>query len=244
MNKNNAVIFKGGKDGIIMILDEAAGFKTIKEVLTDKIRDAYSFFGDAKTAITFKGKELNEAQMMELINIITTETDLTISFVEDMTGPIEISRPVATQNMGHIVPAPRPDIEEIVLLSKMPRMGRKTVHDEDSSTKLIRGNLRSGKGVEHKGSVFLMGDVNAGAEISATGNIIVFGAIKGKVHAGCEGDISCIIAALTMQPIQLRIADKITYFTPEMIKENSKKIDPSYAYIEGEQIYINAVFDK
>ena len=228
MNKNNAVIFKGGKNGIIMILDEHVDFETIKEVLTSKIRDAYDFFGDAKTAIAFQGKELTEAQTLELIGIITTETDLAISFVEDLTGEMEVLRPKRT-------PLP-----EMISLPALTRKAKEAAQDA-GTVKLIRSNLRSGAGIEHKGSVFLVGDVNAGAEISATGSIIVFGAIKGKVHAGCEGDTSCIVAALTMQPIQLRIANKITYYTPEMIKKNRKKLDPSYAFIEDEQICIEAL---
>ncbi|MCL2170886.1 MAG: septum site-determining protein MinC [Defluviitaleaceae bacterium] len=227
MNRDNAVIFKGGKHGIIIVIDKSADFVTIKKVLTAKIRDAYNFFGDAKTAITFKGRELSAVQLDELIGIITTETDLSISFIQDDSG-----------EQGMVI---KPDSKELPSPKPPLRLGNRVIDPQNEGTKLSRGNLRNGMSIEHEGSVFLIGDVHAGAEIRATGNVIVFGAIKGKVHAGCEGDASCIIAALTMQAIQLRIADKITYIDPKMIKANNNKIDPSYVYIEGEEVHISTM---
>ena len=37
-----------------------------------------------------------------------------------------------------------------------------------------------------------MGDVNAGAEIVADGNVIVWGRVRGMIHAGAKGDRSAI----------------------------------------------------
>ena len=56
-----------------------------------------------------------------------------------------------------------------------------------------RGTLRSGQVITSESSV----------------TIIILGALKGNVHAGCTGDRSCFVFALDMQPIQIQIGDLI-----------------------------------
>lgn len=80
----------------------------------------------------------------------------------------------------------------------------------EGKTKFFRGTMRSGNSINFKGNVVVMGDVNPGAEVIATGNIIVTGMIKGTVHAGCKGNKNAIVSAHGIYPTQLRIADLIT----------------------------------
>ncbi len=74
----------------------------------------------------------------------------------------------------------------------------------------INKTLRSGKRVEFPGHVVVMGDVNAGAEIVAEGNVIVWGRVRGMIHAGAKGDRSASICALDLSATQLRIADEVS----------------------------------
>ena len=62
-------------------------------------------------------------------------------------------------------------------------------------TKFHRGSLRNGQKIEFDGSVVVVGDVNPGAEIKATGNIIVLGQLKGMAHAGCKGMTDAFVTA-------------------------------------------------
>jgi septum site-determining protein MinC len=57
--------------------------------------------------------------------------------------------------------------------------------------------------------VVVIGDINPGAEIIAKGDIIVWGRLRGVVHAGADGDESAMVCALDLSPTQLRIAGKI-----------------------------------
>ncbi|WP_422444565.1 septum site-determining protein MinC [Thermoanaerobacterium sp. DL9XJH110] len=75
---------------------------------------------------------------------------------------------------------------------------------------LLKRTLRSGQKVTYKGTVVVLGDVNPGSEIVATGDILVMGALRGLAHAGARGDKSAIVAAFKLQPTQLRIADVIS----------------------------------
>ena len=40
----------------------------------------------------------------------------------------------------------------------------------------------------------------------ATGDVVVFGRLRGIVHAGFRGEAGAVVASLAMEPIQLRIA--------------------------------------
>jgi septum site-determining protein MinC len=74
----------------------------------------------------------------------------------------------------------------------------------------IDHTLRSGRTVRTNGNVIVYGDVNPGAEIVAGGSIIIWGKLRGTVHAGANGDETAIVCALDLAPTQLRIAGYIT----------------------------------
>jgi len=217
MTKDNTVIFKGGKSGIIIFLNDDASFKDICIALRRKIREASKFFEGAATSIAFKGKQLEELQILELLEIINSETDLSITFVEDLTGSDSIA----------VAPAPA------------------TNPAEPPTTYFHKGNLRNGQAIIQTGSVVVMGDVNAGAEVAATGNIIVMGIIRGLVAAGTDGDTSAFISAFSIQPHQfLSIAGNKVHFTKEMLAENKNdrgKTDPEYAFIKNGMIHIDSI---
>ncbi len=69
-----------------------------------------------------------------------------------------------------------------------------------------RGTLRGGQSLQFVGDLVIVGDVNPGAEIAASGDIIVFGALRGVAHAGAQGLESARVVALDLDPTQLRIA--------------------------------------
>jgi septum site-determining protein MinC len=75
---------------------------------------------------------------------------------------------------------------------------------------VLRETLRSGRAVRHGGPVIVIGDVNPGAELIAGGDVVVWGKLRGLVHAGAAGNPEAVVCALDLNPTQLRIADKIT----------------------------------
>jgi septum site-determining protein MinC len=66
--------------------------------------------------------------------------------------------------------------------------------------------LRGGQVLHHSGNIVVVGDVNPGAELIATGDVLVFGRLAGIAHAGAQGDANARIYALDLAPTQLRIA--------------------------------------
>jgi septum site-determining protein MinC len=55
-----------------------------------------------------------------------------------------------------------------------------------------------------------MGDVNPGAEVIAEGSVIVWGRVRGVIHAGAKGNRNAVICALDLSASQLRIANEIS----------------------------------
>lgn len=68
------------------------------------------------------------------------------------------------------------------------------------------GTLRGGQSLQQVGNIAIVGDVNPGAELLATGDILVFGSLRGVAHAGAQGDANARIYALDLSATQLRIA--------------------------------------
>ncbi|WP_407269599.1 septum site-determining protein MinC [Radiobacillus sp. PE A8.2] len=81
---------------------------------------------------------------------------------------------------------------------------------QESDIKVISKIVRSGQVIEVQGDMLLIGDVNPGGKISASGNIFVLGSLRGIAHAGIYGDRESVIVAAYMMPNQLRIADSIS----------------------------------
>jgi septum site-determining protein MinC len=93
--------------------------------------------------------------------------------------------------------------------------------------------VRSGVEIRHPGTIVILGDLNPGGAAIASGDIFVWGRLRGVAHAGASGNRNCRIMALQMEPTQLRIADavarapgtppaqfypEVAYVTPEGIR--------------------------
>lgn len=80
----------------------------------------------------------------------------------------------------------------------------------EAPIQLVKSIVRSGQVLQVEGNLLLMGDVNPGGTVCATGDIYVMGSLRGMAHAGLEGNEKAIITASHMKPTQLRIAQIIS----------------------------------
>jgi septum site-determining protein MinC len=80
--EDNIVLFKGKKEGIFIILDAKVEFEQLKEVFSTKIIEAKKFFGEVKTSIIFQGRKLSDDEEQQLLDVISKQSNLNISFVE------------------------------------------------------------------------------------------------------------------------------------------------------------------
>jgi septum site-determining protein MinC len=103
----------------------------------------------------------------------------------------------------------------------------------------LETTLRSGTEICHPGSVIIVGDLNPGSSIVADGDIVVWGRLRGTVHAGAQGNRRCRIMALQMEATQLRIADQIARAPKPPVESY-----PEVAYVTPEGIRLTRAIMK
>ena len=96
------------------------------------------------------------------------------------------------------------------------------------------GTLRGGQALHHDGNIVVVGDVNPGTELVATGDVVVFGRLLGVAHAGAQGDSKARVYALHLDATQLRIATCIA--ANEGQREATA--EPEVAFVRDNRIVI------
>ena len=96
------------------------------------------------------------------------------------------------------------------------------------------GTVRGGQALHHVGNVVVVGDVNPGAELIASGDILVFGRLAGVAHAGAQGDEQARVHALDLDATQLRIAT----FIAAGDRERAGAVRPEVALVRDARITI------
>ena len=189
------------KDEIVIKLSENATQEQIVEGLKKKLTELKKLYKDEKTPIKVTGKILKNKAIDEIQDLIKSKIDVEIEF----------------------------DSPKGLGLSNIKRTFEKEI--AISETKFHRGSLRSGQRLETEGSLVILGDVNSGAEVIASDNIVVLGALRGLAHAGAKGNKQAIIAAGLFDAVQVRIAN--------VVKEINRAEEPLH-----KQTYISIVDGK
>lgn len=189
------------KNQVIIKIDENAEHRDVISELKKKIIELKNLYKDDKTPILITGKILKNKEMDEIQNFIKRFIKVQIEF----------------------------DSPKVLGLHGI----KKTFYKEvaTSETKFHKGSIRSGQKIEFEGSLVIIGDVNAGAEVIAGENIVVLGNLRGLAHAGAKGNKDAVIEASEIDAVQIRIADKVK----EIEREEGEihKIKTS-AYINNE----------
>jgi septum site-determining protein MinC len=157
---------------------------------------------------------------------VATDTDITNSVIIDTTA----DRIVMIES--------EPDEEQSVVVAASDA-GTQTPNKQGvPATLYLRQNLRSGQAISCPGNLVLIGDVNAGAEVTAGGDITVWGALRGIAHAGLGGNSEAEIRALKLDPIQIRIGNAIARSPDHSLVKESIVSGPETARLADGQIRI------
>ncbi len=209
---DDSITLKGIKDGLLVTIKPGGKWSERMKRLAALIDGQGNFFRGARVMLSVGARnlgqrELQSAQKMlakrdvALIGVLsesmnTTGAALKLGLRVDLGAADMVTSPVA-----QVAPLPH----------KPPR-----IDPEERGTHgvLLRRTLRNGRTVHSDGHVVVLGDVNAGAVIVAEGDVIVWGRLRGVVHAGAGGDEAAVVCALYLAPTQLRIAGYIS-ISPE-----------------------------
>lgn len=208
---------KGIKNGLLIEL-KSGDWEEQENALFTHIDDNLTFFKGAKLVLDLGDRKLKSPQLSSLRGDLS---DREIKLKAVLSSSLVTER--AAQDLGL----------EIKIDQSSHRVEKTAIDsmlDGDEAVFLAR-TLRSGHKVKYPGHIVVLGDVNPGAELIAGGNIIVWGRLRGVVHAGAGGDAESVVCALDLSPTQLRIADKISVSPPRKGKPK-----PEVAYLENGQV--------
>jgi septum site-determining protein MinC len=215
----NSVTFKGTVNGLTIILKQDATFEEVVSSMRTKIDNAGKFFKGARLAVKYRGRVLNELEKTELYNLLISESGAQIiSFDEEIVE----TKPQLNSNKNER----NNQIKKYMFFKGI----------DEGQTKFYRGTVRSGQLITFDGNLVVLGDVNPGGVIEATGNVVVMGTLRGVVHAGSDGNKDAIVAALCLNPTQLRIGDIITR-SPDEKSANANFI-PELAYVKDDKLFV------
>ncbi len=203
------VNIKGIREGLLVEVDEG-DWNEAKSALLAKMAERASFIQGARISLDVGDHQLNAAELGKLRDLLS---DMGISMFAVLSkSPITET---SAQALGLGTRIFNPADRVVSRPSKPVNPGEEGL--------FIRRTLRSGMRIEFPGHVTVIGDVNPGSEIVAGGSIIIWGRLRGTVHAGAEGDTDAWICALSLTPTQLRIAGQIA-IPPEQIGESRPEI--------------------
>lgn len=203
-------------------LDDKVPLNQLRVELHGYLSESKERFRGGRVALNLGSRLLAIPEIEELKNMLTEEFDLSLVGLwcgENLLNALLQNRPDLN------VPSPQGELQ-----GHQHRL-------VDQETLLLRGTCRSGMTIYNSGNVVVIGDVNPGAEITAKGDILVFGRLRGIAHAGMGRDDNATVIALSLEADQLRIGPHI-YINPNPKTKKHPRTLPSRVMIKEGKISI------
>lgn len=211
------IAIKGTSNGLVITIGSGV-WQGLVEELDSQLGQKAAFFKGGRVALRVGPRQLTRTQL-ELVGETLNQHNVTLWAVE-------------SDDQGTQQAAVQLSLETTVTPSK-PRTSQSRDTKNNGDSLVIRRTLRSGQILNHPGHVVIIGDVNPGAEIQAGGDVIVWGRLRGSVHAGVKSGSKAIVCALQLSPMQLRIG---THITLSPADDGSREITPEIASVQDGQI--------
>ena len=190
-----AIRIKGMRDGLLVSLPPAEWDEQSSALLA-QIDSQQTFFQGARLALDVGSQVIKVNEMVQLRDRLS-ERNVSLWAVISESGVTEHT----AQLLGLATRVSKPRPEEQQSLDAGPISQETALY--------VNRTVRSGTRVEFPGSVVVLGDVNPGAELVVQGSIIIWGRLRGAVHAGSDGDADAVVCALEIAPMRLQIADQV-----------------------------------
>jgi septum site-determining protein MinC len=201
MTTKSKLQIKGIRDGLLITFTEGE-WPELRSALFEHLEQQADFLKGARLALDVGNHILRAA---ELGNLRDSLSDRGVSLWAVLSSSPMTEQTAQTLGMATRIAKPRPE-RSVISREASRQTGEEAV--------LVKRTLRSGFSLQHTGHIVVLGDVNPGAEIIAGGNVLVWGRLRGTVHAGAEGNEEAVVCALDLSPTQLRIAGNIA-ITPQ-----------------------------
>jgi septum site-determining protein MinC len=221
------VAIKGTRNGLLLTLEPETPFGELLSALAQRLAEAPSFFRGASLALDTSRRSLRRSEQTQLEALLAhyqmSVMPLDAAATTRKDAEFTLSHSVGTSPLTQVAG------------ERMQLPSQRDPRDSDD-TLFLRRIVRSGQAIHHHSNVVVLGDVNPGAEIIAGGDIIVWGVLRGMVHAGYPDNMKAIVCSLLLAPVQLRIAHLLSR-PPDGIEVQPR---PEVATIRDGQIVVEA----
>jgi septum site-determining protein MinC len=219
---------KGTSYGLIIRIGPG-DWNSVLDDLVSRLDQTPSFFKGGRVALQVGPRVMSRGQLKHVGDLLQTH---------EMSLWAVISESDATMEQAVSL-----GLETTLASSQTTRPPISAEHENatagENGAILVRRTLRSGQSLHHPGHVVVIGDVNPGAEIIAGGDVLVWGRLRGIVHAGASGDDSAVVCALALAPMQLRISRHIARSPgSEPEQKDASQIAPEVASVQDDQIVV------
>jgi len=256
------IAIKGTRNGLLLTLEPETPFSELLNALSRRLSEAPGFFRGASLALdtTRRNLRISERTQLEALlakyqmsvtpleqtptakhnerEVISTSDSLLVNYQMSVT-PLE-QTPTAKHNEREVISASDigsdPSIATEITSEQTQAQAYLLDPRDSDDTLFLRRTVRSGQAIHHASSIVILGDVNPGAEIVASGDIIVWGVLRGMVHAGYPNNENAIVCSLVLSPVQLRIAHLLSR-PPDGFQVQAR---PEFATIKNGQIVVEA----
>lgn len=217
------IAIKGIRQGLLATLGDG-DWDLMVDKLEAHLDENPAFFRGGRLALDVGGRALTHTQIEDVRSMVARHQ-------------VEMWALVSTNAATRAAARETGLVVDLGLRRDKDRGGAQPSRPEDpdapcSDAVVIRRTLRSGQTLRHPGHIVIIGDVNPGAEVVAGGDIVVWGKVRGLIHAGALGGEDAVVCALELAPTQLRIGSHIAR-SPE---ERPRRPKPEKASIRDGQI--------
>lgn len=195
---NQLVNIKGRSDGIVVEVGRGS-WSEILGVLTKRLEQSAGFFRNGSVALDVGARPVVEEELRQFVAILT-QFEMKLGIVRT-SSERTFQAALAT---GTTTTLESPEGAPVAAATPA------ATNADAASYFVYRGYLRSGHRLRRTENILVIGDINPGAEVISEGDILVWGRLRGVVHAGASGNRRAIVAALDLEPTQMRIADVTT----------------------------------
>lgn len=212
---SDRITIKGTSTGLLITLGSGTWAALTRE-LDVLLGERASFFKGGRVALQVGSRVLSQTELKAMGDVLHKHEVSLWAVESNAPGTLESAAGLGLETIPSEPPA---------------QLGTATAPPQGDSL-VVQRTLRSGQVLAHPGHIVVIGDVNPGAEIRAGGSVIVWGRLRGSVHAGLgESGDKAVICALQLVPAQLRIGALMTLWLP-----TNGATGPEMALIQDNQI--------
>lgn len=213
----DAVIIKSFPNGITLILKEDVPLEQILEEICYKFAEAKNFFGSCSMALSIEGRQVSEAEEMQILDAIKQNSNVRIMCI-----------------VGHDEETNKNFIKALYHMEK-----KLTDGDEGQ---FYKGTLKNRDVLETETSIIILGDVYPGCAVISSKNIIILGGLYGEAYAGGDGRPGAYVVALEMEPERLKVGDFKYKNNSRQTKWGIRpKVQPKIAYVKNDRVVMDTL---